>query len=87
MACVAMVVEDILVPRVVEVRDPSDVDDDQNELRKRFESALIRQVAVCCSQHTLNSLAGKPQVALGEFIRQLSRNLFSLRIVPPSTSD
>lgn len=79
MACVAMVVEDVLVPRIVEASNQND--GDKNDLRGRFESALIRQVAVCCSQHTLNALANTPQVALGDFIRRLSNNLFSLRIV------
>lgn len=80
MACVALVAEDVLAPRAAHSGGDGD---DLNEMGSRFESALIRQVAVCCAQRTLDGFADLPHVTLCEFVHRLARNLLSLRVAPP----
>lgn len=66
--------QDLIVPYVVDRCDDS--------IRFRFQSALIRQLAMSTARQTLNSLKNSEELGLGDLINYLTKGLFSLRLLP-----
>jgi hypothetical protein len=65
-------VQDVIVPYVIDRCD--------DPIRFQFQSALIRQLAMCCARQTLSSLERSDELGLGELINLLTKGLFSLRL-------
>jgi|GWRWMinimDraft_12_1066020.scaffolds.fasta_scaffold03167_2 hypothetical protein len=72
LSCFGSVVQDVIVPHVVERCD--------DPIRFQFQSELIRQLAMCCARQTLSSLEHSDELSLCDLISLLSKGLFSLRI-------
>lgn len=72
LSCFSSVVQNVLVPLVVEPCD--------DMLRFQFQSELVLQLAMCCARKTLSSLDHSEELSLGEFISLLTKGLFSLRL-------
>ena len=72
LSCFSSVVQNVLVPLVVEPCD--------DMLRFQFQSELVLQLAMCCARKTLSSMSTSEELSLGDFISLLTKGLFSLRL-------
>ena len=72
LSCFSSVVQNVIVPHVVERCD--------DPIRFQFQSELVRQLAMCCARQTLSSLEQSEELGLGDFICLLTKGLFSLRL-------
>jgi hypothetical protein len=72
LSCFRSVVQNVLVPLVVEPCE--------DMLRFQFQSELVLQLAMCCARQTLSSLDHSDELGLGDFISLLTKGLFSLRL-------
>jgi hypothetical protein len=78
LSCFRSVVQNVIVPHVVERCD--------DLLRFQFQSELVLQLAMCCARQTLSSLDSSDELGLGDFISFLTKSLFSLRLCHSVTS-
>lgn len=78
LSCFGSVVRDVIVPHVVDSCD--------DPIRFRFQSELVRQLAMCCARQALSSLEQSDELGLGDLISILTKGLFSLRLCPNASS-